>query len=265
MGAGHQPVGSHSRLPCFRPDPAVGRTVQPPARHHQRRLRCRFRRCAQDGRLQRQQGRCAVAVGDPGRRIVRQRSESHGAVPDLRQDEHRRVRPNPDQTTQFANKVMRWTGFSSEKVARICLDAHDRGELYCMPQLEAKIGWNIKRLVPGTYTRADRPGVPGRPALTAPIERRIPVAIDMEAMLAKIKDRQWALADIDWDAPGAEMITDEQSATAQGVHGRPVLDREHRRPRLRGAGEEGTQHRQSPRSTATSTPRSSATPTPNWR
>jgi hypothetical protein len=29
------------------------------------------------------------------------------------------------------------------------------------------------------------------------------VAIQMEAMLAKIKDRQWALADIDWDAPGA--------------------------------------------------------------
>ena len=28
-------------------------------------------------------------------------------------------------------------------------------------------------------------------------------------MLAKIKDRQWALADIDWDAPGAETITDE--------------------------------------------------------
>src|SRR6201986_2589129 len=37
-----------------------------------------------------------------------------------------------------------------------------------------------------------------------------PMAIDMEAMLAKIKDRQWALADIDWDAAGAEMITDEQ-------------------------------------------------------
>jgi rubrerythrin len=36
------------------------------------------------------------------------------------------------------------------------------------------------------------------------------MAIDMDAMLAKIKDRQWALADIDWDAPGAEMITDEQ-------------------------------------------------------
>jgi hypothetical protein len=36
------------------------------------------------------------------------------------------------------------------------------------------------------------------------------VAIDMDVMLAKIKDRQWALADIDWNAPGADLITDEQ-------------------------------------------------------
>ena len=35
------------------------------------------------------------------------------------------------------------------------------------------------------------------------------MAIDMEAMLAKIKDRQWALADIDWDAPGADTISPE--------------------------------------------------------
>ncbi len=35
------------------------------------------------------------------------------------------------------------------------------------------------------------------------------MAIDMDVMLAKIKDRQWALADIDWDAPGAETISDE--------------------------------------------------------
>jgi hypothetical protein len=35
------------------------------------------------------------------------------------------------------------------------------------------------------------------------------MAIDMDAMLAKIMDRQWALADIDWDAPGAETISDE--------------------------------------------------------
>lgn len=36
------------------------------------------------------------------------------------------------------------------------------------------------------------------------------MAIVLEDMLQTIKDRQWALADIDWDAPGAEMITDEQ-------------------------------------------------------
>jgi NAD(P)-dependent dehydrogenase (short-subunit alcohol dehydrogenase family) len=59
-----------------------------------------------------------------------------------------------NETNQFARKIMRWTGVSPEKVARTCLDAHDRGDLYCMPQLEAKIGWRIKRLAPGTYTRA---------------------------------------------------------------------------------------------------------------
>lgn len=36
------------------------------------------------------------------------------------------------------------------------------------------------------------------------------MAFDYDDMLEKIKDRQWALADIDWDAPGAEMITDAQ-------------------------------------------------------
>ncbi|RPA06149.1 ferritin-like domain-containing protein [Gordonia sp. OPL2] len=34
--------------------------------------------------------------------------------------------------------------------------------------------------------------------------------IILEDMLQTIKDRQWALADIDWEAPGAELITDEQ-------------------------------------------------------
>ncbi len=58
------------------------------------------------------------------------------------------------QSGELANRLMRWTGFSPDKVARICLDAHDRGELYCMPQLDAKIGWNIKRLAPQAYTRA---------------------------------------------------------------------------------------------------------------
>lgn len=36
------------------------------------------------------------------------------------------------------------------------------------------------------------------------------MAFEYSEMLATIKDKQWALADIDWDAPGAETITDEQ-------------------------------------------------------
>jgi rubrerythrin len=36
------------------------------------------------------------------------------------------------------------------------------------------------------------------------------MSIDLDAMLIKISERQWALADIDWDAPGAEQIGAEQ-------------------------------------------------------
>ncbi len=35
-------------------------------------------------------------------------------------------------------------------------------------------------------------------------------SIDLDKMLEKIKGTQWALSDIDWDAPGAELITEEQ-------------------------------------------------------
>lgn len=34
--------------------------------------------------------------------------------------------------------------------------------------------------------------------------------LDLDKTLDTIKARQWALKDIDWDAPGAEMVTDEQ-------------------------------------------------------
>ncbi len=34
--------------------------------------------------------------------------------------------------------------------------------------------------------------------------------IDLDKMLDKVKSTQWTLADIDWDAPGAELITEEQ-------------------------------------------------------
>ncbi|MEB3032897.1 ferritin-like domain-containing protein [[Mycobacterium] nativiensis] len=35
------------------------------------------------------------------------------------------------------------------------------------------------------------------------------MAMDLDDMLQKIKDKQWALVDIDWDAPGAELIEPE--------------------------------------------------------
>jgi NAD(P)-dependent dehydrogenase (short-subunit alcohol dehydrogenase family) len=59
-----------------------------------------------------------------------------------------------DKSTQMADRLMRWIGFSPGKVARMCLDTNDRGGLYCMPQPDARIGWGIKRFTPTVYTRA---------------------------------------------------------------------------------------------------------------
>lgn len=56
-------------------------------------------------------------------------------------------------STHLADRLMRWTGFSPARVARMCLDTHDRGGLYCMPQPDARIGWGVKRFAPTTYTR----------------------------------------------------------------------------------------------------------------
>ncbi|AFM15930.1 short-chain dehydrogenase of unknown substrate specificity [Mycolicibacterium chubuense NBB4] len=59
-----------------------------------------------------------------------------------------------DRSSHLADQLMRWIGFSPERVARMCLDTLDRGGLYCMPQPEARIGWGIKRFTPTVYTRA---------------------------------------------------------------------------------------------------------------
>ncbi|MCV7288518.1 SDR family NAD(P)-dependent oxidoreductase [Mycolicibacterium wolinskyi] len=58
------------------------------------------------------------------------------------------------ESSELADRLMRWTGFSAQRVARMCLDTNDRGGLYCMPQPDARIGWGIKRLTPTVYTRA---------------------------------------------------------------------------------------------------------------
>jgi NAD(P)-dependent dehydrogenase (short-subunit alcohol dehydrogenase family) len=56
--------------------------------------------------------------------------------------------------TGMAAQVMRLVGMSPHRVARVCLDAHDRGALHVVPQLDAKALWHTKRLAPASYTRA---------------------------------------------------------------------------------------------------------------
>ena len=41
-------------------------------------------------------------------------------------------------------------------------------------------------------------------------------SIDLEKMLTKVKSTQWTLSDIDWDAPGRELITQEQIRPKSG-------------------------------------------------
>src|SRR6266568_106925 len=48
--------------------------------------------------------------------------------------------------------------------------------------------------------------LPRHPRADAPRRQESDMSFDFDDMLAKIKARQWALADIDWDAPGAELI-----------------------------------------------------------
>lgn len=54
---------------------------------------------------------------------------------------------------RFALRIAKVAGFSPERVARMTLDAHDRGRLYVMPQLDAKALWRLKRLAPAQYAR----------------------------------------------------------------------------------------------------------------
>lgn len=57
-----------------------------------------------------------------------------------------------ERRTGLADTLMRLTGMSPGRVARLCLDTHDGGGLYVMPQLDAKLGWQIKRTFPRSYT-----------------------------------------------------------------------------------------------------------------
>ncbi|GGF12955.1 SDR family NAD(P)-dependent oxidoreductase [Williamsia phyllosphaerae] len=54
--------------------------------------------------------------------------------------------------SKLAGTLMRYTGLSPDRVAKGTLNAHDRGQLYVVPQLDAKAIWSAKRHLPRTYT-----------------------------------------------------------------------------------------------------------------
>jgi len=55
--------------------------------------------------------------------------------------------------SDLAATLMKWTGIPAERVAKTTLDALDRGQLYVLPQLDARTIWRTKRLIPSIYTR----------------------------------------------------------------------------------------------------------------
>lgn len=57
------------------------------------------------------------------------------------------ARLTPESEAQ-GRKMMRRTGISPERVVRKSLNTHDRGGLFCIPQVDAKITWRMTRLAP---------------------------------------------------------------------------------------------------------------------
>ncbi|MCV7420548.1 SDR family NAD(P)-dependent oxidoreductase [Mycobacterium yunnanensis] len=53
----------------------------------------------------------------------------------------------------LSQQLARLTGLSADDVAVRTLDAHDRGRLYVVPQLDATVIWHLKRHFPALYVR----------------------------------------------------------------------------------------------------------------
>ncbi|MFC9998009.1 SDR family NAD(P)-dependent oxidoreductase [Nocardia sp. NPDC127526] len=59
-----------------------------------------------------------------------------------------------DAMSRWGERLLRWTERPPAPIIRGTLDAVDRGRLYVVPQVEAKLIWQSKRLLPEPYTRA---------------------------------------------------------------------------------------------------------------
>lgn len=62
--------------------------------------------------------------------------------------------PIDELADRVGGTLLRLTGRPPAAIARTTLDAVDNGSLYVVPQLEAKLLWQTKRLLPRTYTRS---------------------------------------------------------------------------------------------------------------
>ncbi|MEV0080704.1 SDR family NAD(P)-dependent oxidoreductase [Nocardia neocaledoniensis] len=62
--------------------------------------------------------------------------------------------PLDDTAERLGGSLLRWTGRPPASIAKTTLDAVDHGDLYVVPQLEAKVLWQAKRWMPATYTRS---------------------------------------------------------------------------------------------------------------
>lgn len=58
-----------------------------------------------------------------------------------------------DSVTPLMNRWVSLTGVSAEGVARTTLKALDKGRLYVLPQIDARLIWRAKRYLPATYAR----------------------------------------------------------------------------------------------------------------
>ncbi|MCB0927177.1 MAG: SDR family NAD(P)-dependent oxidoreductase [Mycolicibacterium sp.] len=53
----------------------------------------------------------------------------------------------------LSKQLARWTGLSADSVAARTLNAHDAGQLYVVPQVDATVIWHLKRHFPTLYVR----------------------------------------------------------------------------------------------------------------
>lgn len=58
-----------------------------------------------------------------------------------------------DGSSKLADSLMRWAGVSADSVVKSALNGLDRGQLYVLPQFDARLVWRLKRLLPSGYTR----------------------------------------------------------------------------------------------------------------